>query len=326
MRGREVIECDCNENYLDRGARGQFCIDLTETRYQDIINGVRSGPIYAYSPNNHGERCPPVDFDSSNKDDGSSCGVGNPCSPATGNKFQSETDISANLSFVRYYNSRNLIDLGLGKGWRSTYQKRLAVRDNITFTLVSEKGRGERWSKVTGIWIGDADSDVKVESTSTGYILSKQNGSVDEYSMFGRLISETDTNGNQTVYGYNSDDQLIIVTNHYGQSLAFAYDANDHLETVTDSNGTVYKYQYDANDNLRTVIYPDSTLSDNDNPTRGYHYDDTNYPSHLTGITDESGDRYATWAYNADGKAIMTQHAETTNSSAQEKFALDYQD
>ena len=40
-----------------------------------------------------------------------------------------------------------------------------------------------------------------------------------------------------------------------------------------------------------------------------YHYENSAYPGYLTGITDEKGVRYATWAYNADGRATSSEHA-----------------
>ena len=63
-----------------------------------------------------------------------------------------------------------------------------------------------------------------------------------------------------------------------------------------------------------------------DNPRKTYLslMKDNNFPSHLTGITDENGDRYATFAYADDGKAVLTEHAQTVNSAPQERFQLDF--
>ena len=266
--------------------------------------------------------------DEADKDDGDPCeeGEGNPCNVATGNKYQSETDISGSLSFVRSYNSRNLIDIGLGKGWRNSYQKRLSIAGN-KLNLVSSAGRGEPWTKTGGTWSGDADSDFILTENASGFTVTRQNGDVEQYDTSGNLVSETDTKGKTTVYAYDGNNQLITVTNHFGQSLSFTYDANGHLETATDASGAVYTYEYDANDNLVAVIYPDTTPIDNsDNLRRTYHYEKVDYPNHLTGITDENGDRYATYAYDAEGKAISTEHAPTTNTVGQERFELDYQE
>lgn len=65
----------------------------------------------------------------------------------------------------------------------------------------------------------------------------------------------------------------------------------------------VYSYRYDGQNNLASVSYPDATLADpDDDPTRVYHYEDTRFPHHLTGITDENGGRFSTCGYDAAGR------------------------
>jgi len=72
----------------------------------------------------------------------------------------------------------------------------------------------------------------------------------------------------------------------------------------------VLRYQYDAVGNLSVVIYPDSTPDDPvDDPRRQYLYENQAFPSHLTGILNESGKRYATWQYDDRGRAISSEHA-----------------
>ena len=58
------------------------------------------------------------------------------------------------------------------------------------------------------------------------------------------------------------------------------------------------------------MSYPDETPADlNDNPTKQYHYENTTYIHHLTGITDEEGNRYATYTYDSLGRGLTTEHA-----------------
>ncbi|MES9888923.1 MAG: hypothetical protein ABW140_19135 [Candidatus Sedimenticola sp. 6PFRAG1] len=57
--------------------------------------------------------------------------------------------------------------------------------------------------------------------------------------------------------------------------------------------------------------YPDGTPDDQlDNPRRLYHYEDNRFPGHLTGITDENGNRAATWSYDDQGRAISSEHGD----------------
>ena len=57
---------------------------------------------------------------------------------------------------------------------------------------------------------------------------------------------------------------------------------------------------------IRSYYARDNLLEFVDNPdgtTRQYHYENPDYPEALTGITDESGVRYASYGYDADGQA-----------------------
>ena len=251
-------------------------------------------------------------------------GVGNPCNVATGNKYQSEKDFSGNsLSFTRSYNSTTLGDLGLGRGWRHNFQKALIVNgDELIY--VSSSGKGEKWVKFDNNWSGDEDSKVSIVDSAFGFDVIKPNSSTETYSASGKLLSETDRNGQQILYSYNDSGHLETVTDHYGQSISFTYNQG-YLNAVIDTLGAVYQYNY-SDGNLISVKYPDQTSEDNtDNPLRIYHYDHLNFPHHLTGITDANGDRYATYSYDSTGKAISTEHAVTTNNVGQEKVELDYQ-
>lgn len=253
------------------------------------------------------------------------CGVGNPCDPITGYKFQPERDIEGVMPLKRTYNSGYLSNTGFGIGWRSPYQKSLDIADNELY-IVEGSGRGEPWSKHNNVWQGDVDSDYALtEETDGRFVLSLNKGGSETYSATGRLLSTFDAKGNEATYTY-VDDKLSQVTNHYGKSISFTYTAGV-ISQVTDALGNVYHYDYDANNNLVSVTYPDETpANETDNPKRVYHYENTDYPNHLTGVTDENDERYSTFAYDAEGKAVLTEHAPTTNAVPQERFQLNYQD
>jgi YD repeat-containing protein len=250
--------------------------------------------------------------------------AGNPCNVSTGNKFQSETDFSSGgLSFVRSYNSQNLSDIGMGRGWRHNHQRKLMV-DGDTLTQISGTGKGKPWQKVNGVWEGNADYSVVISETIAGFQLMKHNGAFELYSANGTILSATTANGQQTNYTYNAEGLLESVLNHYGSEITLSY-VNGNVTSVTDSVGAVYSYEYHSNGELEAVVYPDLTAGDTDNPRRTYLYEAQNLPSHLTGIVDENGDRYATWAYQSDGKAILSKHAETsTINVGQETFEFEY--
>lgn len=67
------------------------------------------------------------------------------------------------------------------------------------------------------------------------------------------------------------------------------------------------------NDRLKQVTYPGTG-----SPTVQYKYENATYPYALTGIVDQNGLRYATWAYDANKRASSSMHgtnAETTTFS-----------
>ena len=250
--------------------------------------------------------------------------IGNPCQTSTGNKYLIESQFSNELNFTLSYSTAYQAKIGNGVGWSNNYSKRLIVGSK-KLVIVRWNNRGEPWTKSNNLWSGDADSDFSITEDISGFTLTKANGATEKYNLDGRIESETDTNGNQTTYTYNVSDQLTQVSNHYGHSIPFTY-VNSKLSTVTDSDGAVVSYEYDANNNLSDVIKPDQTpVNSSDNPRTTYHYEDTSFPNHLTGITDENGDRYATYAYDANGKAISTEHSQTIHAVGQEQFLLDYQ-
>jgi len=249
------------------------------------------------------------------KDNGSGCGVGNPCNPSTGNKFQKEIDYRTNsLTLSRYYNSNYLQDFGFGKGWISFYVRGLELSGD-QMQVIEATGRGEKWNKTNGVWSGDADSDISVVEND-GFTLTRGTGHIENYNSNGQILSETTPGGRTATYQYDSSGDLITFTNHFGLSLEFSWDNDDHISTITNPVGGVYAYNYDANDNLTSVQYPDNTI-------RVYHYENTGFPNHLTGITDENGVRFSTFSYDSTGRAISTGHADVGNGS-QEQFQINY--
>jgi len=252
-------------------------------------------------------------------------GSPNPCNIATGNKFRLESDFeSASLGLRRYYNSSDLSNVGLGKGWRTNYQKFLSIsRDSIV--KISGNGRGEPWRKINGVWRGDNDTDYVLTEDATGFELVKPNGAIEHYGPSGRIVSQIDTNGHATQYEYSAQTFFLNkVTNHYGQSISFTYERS-RVASVTDAFGSLYKYEYDANDNLAAIVLPDNTANDADNPRKIYHYENPDFPNHLTGITDENGSRYGNFAYDHAGKAVLSELGVTSNPVGQEKIELNFE-
>ncbi len=127
---------------------------------------------------------------------------------------------------------------------------------------------------------------------------------------------------NGTKLAFNPALRLSKITEKNGQWQALTY--FDALITIKDSFGNTATLRQDAEYQPKLFAMGETSVSYTYNPirrltavttTRGaaisnqtYHYEDVN-PNLLTGITDERGVRYATWAYDNQGRAISSEHA-----------------
>lgn len=251
----------------------------------------------------------------------SGASVGNPCNAITGNKFQQETDYTnadPNLTIIRSFNSLQQTNSAFGVGWTSSFHRKLDIALS-TVTVRQSDGRAENFICPTGgLCGGDTDSLLTVKRNISDYTVEMKNGTIETYNLNGQLISDTNSKNQQSSYLYNASGLLSSVTNYLGYKLVFNYDANSRVSSIIipSDNGSVgtnrISYVYDNLGNLTTVTYVDGT-------SRTYHYEDLNFPTYLTGITNENTERYATFAYDTNGKAILTEHAGSV-----EKFTLNY--
>ncbi len=236
---------------------------------------------------------------------------GNPCDAATGNKFQEEVDYHSNtLNFVRYYNSLYESESVLGKQW--THHPSLTIADSIKINRPD--GKVLEFTNETGAWKSDADITDTLTPIGLSWAYKTHNDDIETYNEDGQLLSITSRSGKTTLYTYTIDHKLEQVTDPFGRSLNFSYDSLGRLITLTTPDNTQIHYVYDdITNNLISVIYPDNTPGDlNDNPRKIYLYENANFPHHLTGMTNENQLRYATWAYNNNGLAILSERANGT--------------
>ncbi|KEI30663.1 type IV secretion protein Rhs, partial [Ralstonia solanacearum] len=132
-------------------------------------------------------------------------------------------------------------------------------------------------------------------------------GAVETYDTSGKLQSVRERNGRTTTLSYNAANQLTTVTAPSGRSLGFAYDSQNRVASVTAPDGAVTGYGYNSAGMLSTITRPDGTV-------RQYVYEDSRFPTALTGIVDENGSRYATYAYDAQGRATSSTLAGGANA------------
>lgn len=275
-------------------------------------------------PSNQGESCPKE---------------GNPINPATGNKFQLDIDYSSGgpqpLIFRGFYNGRPPLQIGeesypLGAAWRHFFQRSIAYTHappRYTAFVKREDGRVLMFSTTVddyfSSYVPAANVSGRLEVLSdgagnpTGWKYTTEDNSVELYDNY-HLVSISDARGLTQTLAYDEKNQLSSVTDSAGRKLQFTYDALHRIRTMTDPAGGVYTYAYDAVGNLSSVQHPDTH-------TKTYVYNEpaytsgANLPNALTGIVDENGVRYATYQYDAQGRAISSEHA-----GSAEKVSLNY--
>ncbi len=245
-------------------------------------------------------------------DPGKTCTkAGNPINAATGNKFQAETDLACapatGLALTRYYNSQDTTRSAFGIGWRSAWHRSLSPVSATVAVVTRADGRQDSFNLAAGVWWPDPDVTSRLiavtsAGTQTGWQLLTEDDTTESYALDGRLISITTRAGLATTLGYNAAGQLTAVTGPFGHKLSFVENAAGRVTKMTAPDAGVYAYAYDGHGNLVSVTHPDGGV-------RRYVYGDASFPHALTGIVDENGAAFASWAYDAKGRAVSSQHA-----------------
>ncbi|CAK0780119.1 hypothetical protein CCP4SC76_7230003 [Gammaproteobacteria bacterium] len=233
---------------------------------------------------------------------------GNPINAATGNKLQPESDFTAasqtQIGLRRYYNSQDTTASGFGKNWHSTWHRGLIIKDSNTVSVTRADERKDKFTLNGSTWTAAADvTSTLGGSAQSGWILRTANDTQEGYSSDGRLMSLTNREGLVTTLAYDGNKRLTSVTGPFGHALKFENTASGNVSKMTTPDGQAYSYAYDTNNNLTSVTYPDAT-------SRKYAYENASFPNAMTGIIDENGTRFATYAYDDKGRATSTQHAD----------------
>ena len=241
------------------------------------------------------------------------CAVAHPVIPGTGTKILLETDGGggAELPVTRSYRSSSVFGSAGGAGqWLLNWQRSLNTNPSQSVSpqvsALRTDGSMLIFQKSGTSWIASGTQDrlrslTDINGTVTGWQYGETNtGTLETYDATGKLLSVRERNGRTTLLTYDTKAQLAQVSAPSGRSLTFAYDPQGRVSSITAPDGAVTQYAYNTNGMLTTVTWPDNT-------TRQYVYEDTRFPTALTGVIDEAGVRYATYAYDDQGRAITSE-------------------
>ncbi|TXH65378.1 MAG: RHS repeat protein [Lysobacteraceae bacterium] len=244
---------------------------------------------------------------------GSCAGSPSPIHPATCEKQRHETDfVFAGTAFTRHYRSlrqfRN--HRGFAIAWTHTWSDRVLTGATAgTFVSVDDTGNYELFVLLAGNrYRGENSANRVLEHVNAdgiGWRLRDAGGEVREFDLNGYLIAvrHADDPRRDVSIAY-TDKAIATIADAQGRVLRFEYTAN-RLTRIVLPDASAVAYGYDANLNLASVTYPGGAV-------RQYHYNEPGLAGaadqrhHLTGITAEDGQRYASFAYDARGRAISS--------------------
>jgi RHS repeat-associated protein len=243
---------------------------------------------------------------------------GDPINIATGNLFEEVLDYQTSgqnkLSLSRFYNGLayfSTFATQIGMNWRTNYDRYLHLSATAV-TAERADGRILVFTQNAGSWTPDSDVDITLTQNGSTWTLTDSDDTIEVYSVIGTgeaiLTSIKARNGYKQTLTYNASNSLglnllVSVTDSYNRTLTFTYQ-NYRLQTVTTPDGLVITYGYGSGGQLTSVRYSTAPAT-----SQSYVYENSSLPFALTGIVDENGNRFATWSYDSQGRALTSQHA-----------------
>ncbi|WP_162932249.1 RHS repeat protein [Solimonas sp. K1W22B-7] len=252
----------------------------------------------------------------------------NPVNCTTGRKIQKETDYAdADFRMERSFASKLSSDTTAPEGWNFP-RPQITITTVLSYDVaVFSYGSWRRaFIRDTGTtaWTSNRYDDGKLTQVSGLQVFKESSGTSYEFDSLGRLSARVEADGRRFNISYSSNGyggQTETYTHAVtGRVYQIAYDASQHALEFVDPAGNHTTYAWDSLGRLESVTYPDDTpLVTTDNPVRQYLYEDSSFPQALTGIIDENGDRYATYAYDSSGRTVLSEHA-----GGAQRFTFDY--
>ena len=179
----------------------------------------------------------------------------------------------------------------------------------IEYDLVRDDGQILRFAVLgDGTVIGPPGESVRLAITGSGFTVTDDEDNVETYNSGGLLQSITSRTGIVQTIGYDSNSQFQSATDSFGNSISVTRNMNGTIATVMVNGGGTVQYSYDGYQRLSTVTNLDGT-------TRSYSYAYTAFIHALTALTDESGTRFSSWAYDGQGRATSGTDALGANAA-----------
>ncbi|WP_239290404.1 hypothetical protein [Candidatus Nitrotoga sp. 1052] len=233
--------------------------------------------------------------------------------------YQKDTNGKPTTVGLRIADGREWAFLAPSSG--TIYTHDADINDTLE-SILDVQGQVAQWVRTNG-----NDSSIETyDSNGTLLNISSKSGLIQTLTYSNLQGQKYPVNAPEcrTPLAINSDEtssRLNCVTDSFGNQVNYAYGAKGFVSKATNPAGGVYTYTYstDGTNNLTSVTYPDGK-------TKTYRYGEPSnvsptpqigvvYASSLTGIIDENGNRYATYRYDAAGRAYDEELAPSLGAS-----------
>ncbi len=221
---------------------------------------------------------------------------GDPVNISNGNSYQVELDYlglpGSQLQFARYYNSQIA-------SWSHTYSAHLKLSPSKAL-LVKADGSESMFTR-SGQTVTASPLELGyLEETATGWLYHSPHNERLLFNPAGQLKRIDHSNGTYETLTYSPDQTLI--TDNLGRSITLTLNTAKRITSLT-ANALQVTYAYNTSGRVTGMTRTQNGQS----LTRIYHYENTREGGWLTGITDERGVRYVTWAYDTRGRVISNE-------------------
>lgn len=243
------------------------------------------------------------------------CVVGNPVSPVTGAKMDTAIEYrSGSLEVSHFYNSTGGARItstspfisAFSDYWHFNYDRMLTPvsgNSQLMAIVVRENGTNEAFDGSGNEVLNRTGSADRLVNNGSGWTLTLANNDVETYNAAGNLTSIKTRDGVVNSISYGGNGKISSVSDSFGHTLSYGYNSNNQLTSVTLPDGTSkIGYGYDTLGRLASVTYADLT-------SISYQYEDPSNSWLLSGITDESAQRFATYRYTTQGTVSHEEHA-----------------
>jgi len=191
----------------------------------------------------------------------------------------------------------------LGAGWGLIGLHELELSEDRAFIT---SGEGNQF-------VFRVSSDTSFEPTAgnlttlsrqgTGYLWIRHDRTQVVFDAEGRMVTNTDLNGNAITYGYDDGGRLSTRVDPLGGTTTFTYDAAGRLSAITDPYDRTTRFQIDGDGDLVQIANPDGT-------TRNFTYDEAH---RLVSQTDAGGNT-TTYQYDSYGAVVRVDHPDDNSS------------